>query len=128
MYNKKFKNKNSVNHQHNRTKYQVLQLINYPGCKEYRKVDSTARWRHIVTSSSISWQCSDVIGGRIYKKINGITDDYRNNSFNFEAKLMRLSHDIHNFITEIVDIWQQFAEGYCFVTVTVIRSKKSFRY
>ena len=33
------------------------------GCIEYRKVDSTARWRQIVTSSSIRWQCSDVIGG-----------------------------------------------------------------
>ena len=33
------------------------------GCKEYRKVDSTPRWRKIVTSSSIRWQCSDVIGG-----------------------------------------------------------------
>ena len=55
-------------------------------------------------------------------------DDYRNNSYNFEAKLMRLSDDIHNCLTEIVDVLQQFAEGYCFVTLTVERSKKSFRY
>ena len=40
----------------------------------------------------------------IHKKIAGIRDDYRNNSYNFEAKLMRLSDDIHNFITEIVDV------------------------
>ena len=33
------------------------------GCLEYRKVDSTARWRQIMTSSSIRRQCSDVIGG-----------------------------------------------------------------
>ena len=44
-----------------------------------------------------SWAC-------IHKKINWIRDDYRNNSYNFEAKLMRLSDDIHNFITEIVDV------------------------
>ena len=55
----------------------------------YRMVDSTTRWRKIVTSSSISWQCSDVIGGQS-QKINGIRDAYRNNSYNFEAKLMRL--------------------------------------
>ena len=67
---------------------------------EYRKVDSTAGWRQIVTSSSIRWQCSDVIGWHS-QDINGI---HRNNSYNFEAKLMRLSDDIHNFITEIVDV------------------------
>ena len=37
---------------------------------------------------------------------------------------MRLSDDIHNFITEIVDVLQQFAECYCFVTKTVKISKK----
>ena len=52
-----------------------------------------------MTSSSIRWQCSD-----IHKKINGIRDDYRNKSYNLEAKLMRLFDDIHNFITEIVDV------------------------
>ena len=40
----------------------------------------------------------------IYKKINGILDDYRNNSYNFEAKLIRLSDDMNNCLTEIVDI------------------------
>ena len=56
-----------------------------------------------MTSSSIRWQCFDVIGG-IHKKNDGIRDDYRNNSYNFEAKLMKLSDDIHNFITEIIDV------------------------
>ena len=77
-----------------------------PWCKEYRKVDSTARWRKIVTSSSINWQCSGDYRMLIHKKINGIRDDYRNNSYNFEAKLMRLSDDIHNCLTEIVDVFQ----------------------
>ena len=56
-----------------------------------------------MTSSSIRWQCSDVIEG-IPKKITGIRDDYRNNSYNFEAKFMTLSDDIHNLITEIVNV------------------------
>ena len=42
----------------------------------------------------------------IHKKINGIRDDNRNNSYNFEAKLMRLSDDIDNCLTEIVDALQ----------------------
>ena len=48
----------------------------------------------------------------IHKKINGIRDDYRNNSYNFKAKLMRLSDDMNNCLK------QQFAVGYCFVTMT----------
>ena len=40
----------------------------------------------------------------IHKKINGIRDDYRNNSYNFETKLMRLSDDMSNCLTEIVDV------------------------
>ena len=39
-------------------------------------------------------------------EINGIRDDYRNNLYNFEAKLIRLSDDIHNCFTEIVDVLQ----------------------
>ena len=35
---------------------------------------------------------------------------------NFEAKLMRLSDDMNNCLTEIVDVLQQFPEGYCFVS------------
>ena len=39
------------------------------------------------------------------KKINGIRDDYRNNSYNFEAKLIRLSYDTNNnCLTEIADV------------------------
>ena len=41
------------------------------GCKEYRKVDSTARWRKRVTSSSIRWQCSNVIGRAFTRKLTG---------------------------------------------------------
>ena len=40
------------------------------GCKEYRK-DSTARWRQIVTSSSIRCQCSDVRGRAFTRKLPG---------------------------------------------------------
>ena len=43
-----------------------------------------------------------------------------------EIKLMRFSEDIHNLITEIVGVLQQFAEGYCLVTMTVKRLKKRF--
>ena len=39
----------------------------------------------------------------IHKKINGIQTTIVI-TYNFEAKLMRLSDDIHNFITEIVDV------------------------
>ena len=82
-----------------------------------------------MTSSSIRWLCSDIIGRAFTRKINGIRDDYRNNSYNFEAELMRPSDDMNNnCLTEIVDVLQQFAVGYCFVTMTVKRSKKSFRY
>ena len=40
----------------------------------------------------------------IHKKINEIRDDYRNNSYNFDAKLMRLSDDMKNCLAEIVDV------------------------
>ena len=40
----------------------------------------------------------------IHKKINGIRDDYHNNSYNFKAKLMRLSDDMDNCLAEIVDV------------------------
>ena len=39
-----------------------------------------------------------------HKKINGIQDDYRNNSNNFETKLMRLSENTHHFMNEIIDV------------------------
>ena len=54
-----------------------------------------------MTSSSIGSQCSDVIGG-IDKKMNWIREDYRNNSCNFEAKLMRLSDDIQIVLLKLL--------------------------
>ena len=53
---------------------------------------------------------------------------YLNNSNNLEATLVKLSEKIHYFNTEFIVVWQQFTESYCFVTVTVKRSKKLFRY
>ena len=44
---------------------------------------------------------------------------YHNNSNNLEARLVKLSEKIRCFITDFIDVWQQFAESYCFVTVTV---------
>ena len=44
-------------------RYYIQWLVYTAWCIEYIKVDSRARWRQIVTSSSIRWQCSDVIGG-----------------------------------------------------------------
>ena len=53
---------------------------------------------------------------------------HRNNSNNLEATTVKLSEKIEYFITEFIDSLQQFAENYCFVTVEVKWSKKSFRY
>ena len=61
-------------------------------------------------------------------KNNSIKDVYHNNSNNLEATFVKLSEKIHNFNTEFIDVWQQFAESYCFVTVKVKTSKKSYRY
>ena len=49
----------------------TIKWVFYAGCKEYGKVDSTARWRQIGTLSSISWQCSDVIGRAFTRKLTG---------------------------------------------------------
>ena len=57
----------------------------------------------IVTSSSIHCQCFDVIGEHLQEN-SWDSDDYHNNSYNFEPNLVKLSDDIHNFITEIVDV------------------------
>ena len=51
-----------------------------------------------------------------------------NNSNNLEATFVKLSEKILYFITEFIDVGQQLAESYCFVTVGVKRDKKSFRY
>ena len=50
---------------------------------------------------------------------------YHNNSNNLEATFMKFSEKIQYFITEFIDVGQQFAESYCF---TDKRSNKSFRY
>ena len=47
-----------------------------------------------------------------------------NNPNNLEATFVKLSENIHYFITEFIDVLPQFAEGGCFLTVTVERSKK----
>ena len=48
------------------------------------------------------------------------------NSNNLEATFVKLSEKIQYFITEFIDVWQQFAESYCFVTVAVKRANNSF--
>ena len=44
---------------------------------------------------------------------------HHNNSNNLEATLVKLSEKIQHFLTKITDVWQQLAESYWFVTVTV---------
>ena len=53
-----------------------------------------------------------------------------NNSNNLEAAFVKLSEKVQYFITEFIDVWQQFAYSYCLklLKVTVKRAKKSFRY
>ena len=53
---------------------------------------------------------------------------YHNNSNNLEATFLKLSEKIQYFIKEFVDVWQQFGDSYCFVTVAVKKSKKLFSY
>ena len=55
-------------------------------------------------------------------------DVHYNNSNNLEATFVKLSEKIQYFITEFIDVWQQFVESYCFGTVAVKRAKQSFRY
>ena len=43
------------------------------------------------------------------KKINKILDLYHNNSNNLEANFLKLTENIQYFITEFIDVWQQFA-------------------
>ena len=63
--------------------------------------DGGKSWRHRLSAGkALTSQAG------IHKKINGIRDDYHNNSYNFEAKLMRLSDDIHNCLSEILDFLQ----------------------
>ena len=55
-------------------------------------------------------------------------DVHYNNSNNLDATVMKLSEKIQYFIAEFIDVWQQFAESYCFVAVAVKRAKQSFRF
>ena len=49
---------------------------------------------------------------------------HHTNSNNLEATFVKLYEKYQYFITEFIDVWQQFAESYCFVTVAVKREKK----
>ena len=53
-------------------------------------------------------------------------DLHHNNSTNLEATFVKLSEKFEYFITEFIDIWQQFAESYYFVTVVLKRMKNCF--
>ena len=44
-------------------------------------------------------------------------DVHYNNSNNLEATFVKLSEKIKYFITEYIDVWQQFAESHYFVAV-----------
>ena len=48
---------------------------------------------------------------------------HHNNSNNLEATFLKLSEKIQYFITEFIDVWQQFAESSCFVAVAVNRAE-----
>ena len=58
------------------------------------------------------------------KKKNRIQDVHHNNSNNLEATFVKLSEKIQYFTMEFIDVWQQFAESYCFLTVAVKRAEK----
>ena len=49
-----------------------------------------------------------------------IQDMYHINPNNLEVTFMKLSERIHYFIMEFIDVWQQFAESCCFVSVTAL--------
>ena len=61
-------------------------------------------------------------GGLFFKKY-WIQDLHHNNSNNSETTFVKLSEKIQYFITEFIDVWLQFTESYCFVTVAVKRAK-----
>ena len=46
------------------------------------------------------------------------------NSSNLEATIMIVSEKIYQFITEFIDVQEQYAEGYGFVTVIAMIEKK----
>ena len=91
-----------------------------PECIEY------GRWtRFCEPLEKKNWD--EFTGGLFFKKYS-IQDVHHNNSNNSEATLAKLSEKIQYFITEFIDVWQQFTESYCFVTVAVKRAKQSFRF
>ena len=82
----------------------------YPGCIEYRKVDSVLL---SVEEEELEWvHCR----GFLWKN-NWIHDVYHNNSNDLEATFVKLSDKIQHFIAEFIDVRQPFAESYCFVTI-----------
>ena len=52
-------------------------------------------------------------GGIFFKKLMD-PDVHYNNSNNLEATFVKLSEKIKYFITEFIDVWQQFAESEAF--------------
>ena len=66
--------------------------------------------------------------GGIFKKKVMDPDEHYNNSNNLEATFVKLSEKIQYFITEFIDVWEQFPESFCFVTVAVKRAKQLFRF
>ena len=93
-------------------------MLSYPWCEEYRKVNSVLR-----SVEKKNWD--EFTGGLFFNKLMD-PDVHHNNSNNLEATFMKLSEKIQYFITEFIDVWKEFAESYCFVTVAVKRAKKSF--
>ena len=47
-------------------------------------------------------------GNHFLKKNNWIQDMYHSNSNNLEATFVKLSEKVKYFITEFIDVWQQF--------------------
>ena len=88
------------------------------GCIEFRKVDSVLR---SVEEEELGW----VHWRAFIEKINRIQDMYQNNSNNLEATFLKLSekHPIFYF-----GIYGCLATIRLVFSVTVKRSKKSFRY
>ena len=98
--------------------------IQHYACTMHHGVKKIGRWTQF---------CDPLKKNNAMNSLEGISwhvSQYmcHNNSNNFEAAFVKLSEKNSYFITEFIDVWQQFAESYCFVTLTVKISKKSFRY
>ena len=70
---------------------------------------------------SVEEERDEFTGGHFLKKNKRIQDMYHNNSNKLEDTFVKLSEKFQYFITEFIDVWQQFAESYCFDTGTVKR-------